>query len=100
MNVLFEQILRIEDGVVACDTEDDLVGLVAGNLRAALMLEKRNGITCRKIGPCEDVSRRAPVDGPFVDNKGYGVEEEADDCSGDGGLAQNARALFNCHSWR
>ena len=42
MNVLFEQILRIEDGVVACDAEDDLVGLAAGNLRAALMLDKCN----------------------------------------------------------
>ena len=100
MNVLFEQILRIDDGVVASDTEDDLVGLAAGNLRAALMLEKRNGDTYRKIGPREDVSRRAPVDRPFVDNEGDGVEEEADDCSGDGGLAQNASALFDCHSWR
>ena len=64
------------------------------------MPEKCNGSIYRKVSPREDVGRRAPVDGPFVDNEGYGVEEEADDCSGDGGLAQNARASFDCHSWR
>ena len=100
MDVLLEQISRIEDGVVACDAEDDLVELAPGNLRTALMPEKRNGDVYRKIGPGEDVGRRVPVDGFFVDDEGYGVEKEADDCSGDGGLAQNARALFDCHSWR
>ena len=37
MNVLFEQILRIEDGVVACDAEDDLVDLAGVCLRDVLM---------------------------------------------------------------
>ena len=100
MGFLFEQILRIKNGVVACDAENDLVKLATGNLRAALMPEKCNGDMYRKIGPGEDVGRRVPVDGSFVDDEGYGVEKEADDCSGDGGLAQNARALFDCHFWR
>ena len=100
MEVLLEQILRIEDGVVTCDAEDDLVKLAVGNLRAALMPGECNGNMYGKIGPGEDVGRRVPVDGSFVDDEGYGVEKEADDCSGDGGLAQNARALFDCHSWR
>lgn len=100
MDVLLEQILRVENGVVACDAEDDLVELAAGCSRDILMPEKSNGNIYRKIGPGEDVGRRAPVDGSFVDNEGYGVEQEANGCSGDGSHAQNARALFDCHSWR
>ena len=100
MNVLLEQMLRIENGVVACDAEDDLVELAAAYSRAALMPEKCNGNMYRKIGPREDVGWRAPVDSLFVDDKGYGVKKEANDCSGDGSPTQNARALFGRHSWR
>lgn len=46
MNFLFFQILRIENGVVARDAEDD-----------------------REIGPRKDIGRRVPVDGSFVDDK-------------------------------
>ena len=100
MDVLFEQILRIKNGVVACDAEDELVELAVGYLKAALMPEKCNGNIYRKIGPREDVGWRAPVDSPFVDDEGYSVKEKAYDCSGYGSPAQNARALFDCHSWR
>ena len=54
----------------------------------------------RKICPGEDVGRRAPVDGLSVDDEGYGIEEKADGCNGDGSSAQNTRALFDCHPWR
>lgn len=43
MNVLLEQILRIENGVVACDAKDDLVELAPGCFRAASMLDKCKG---------------------------------------------------------
>ncbi len=100
MDILLEQILRFENGVIACDAEDDLVRLAAGCLRAVLMPVKCKEDIYRNISPGEDVGRRAPVNGPFVDNEGYGVEDEANSCSGDGSAAQNARALFDCHSWR
>ena len=74
MDVFLEQILRIENGVIACDAEDDLVELAAGCLRAVLMPDKCKGHIYRKIGPGEDVGRRLPVNGPFVDNEGYGIE--------------------------
>ena len=64
------------------------------------MPEKCNGNIYRKIGPREDISWRAPIDGPFVDDEGYRVEEEAYDCSGYGSPAQSACALLDCHSWR
>lgn len=69
MNFLFFQILRIENGVVARDAEDDLAELVAGCLIAASMPGKRNGDIYREIGPRKDIGRRVPVDGSFVDDK-------------------------------
>lgn len=97
MNVLLEQILRIKNGVVTCNAEDDLVELAPGCFRCSTSAK---GNIYRNIGPGEDVGRRAPVDGPFVDDEGYGIEEKADGCSGDGSSAQNARALLDCHPWR
>ena len=97
MNFFLRQILRIDNDVVACNAKDNLVELAPGCFRAASMLDKCKGDIYRKIGPSEDVGRRAPVDGPFVDDEGYGIEKKANGCSGDGSLAQNARALFDCH---
>lgn len=97
MNVLFEKILRIENGVVACNAKDDLVELARGCLRAASILDKCKGDIYRNIGPSKGVGRRAPVNSPFVDDEGYGVEEKANGCSGDGSSAQNARTLFDRH---
>ena len=97
MNVLLEQILRIENGVVACNAKDDLVELAPGCFRASSMSTSTKGDIYRKICPGEDVGWRAPVDGPFVDDEGYGIEEKANGCSRDGSSAQDERALFDCH---
>ena len=60
--------------MVACNAKDDLVELARRCFRAASMLDKCKGDIYRKIGPGEDVGRRAPVNGTFVDDEGYGVE--------------------------
>ena len=51
MNVLLEQILRIENGVVACNAEDDLVELALGCFRSALRLYKRKGVELQENMP-------------------------------------------------
>ena len=91
MDVLLEQILRIENGVVACNAKNDLVELALGCFRGVSGLLRGStgtkGGSYRKICPGEDVGWRAPVDGPFIDDEGYGVEEKANGCSRDGSPA-------------
>ena len=98
MNVFLEQILRIDNGVVAYNAKDDLVELAPEYFRDASIIDNcKGGYIYRRIGPGEDVGRRAPIDGSFVDYEGNGIEEKANGCSGNGGSAQNARALFDRH---
>ena len=51
MNVLLEQILRVENSVVACNAKDDLVELAPGCFRAALGLYKYKGGYLRENTP-------------------------------------------------